>query len=158
MNTYIRFRRSIAWLVIASLTLTQSAQVAALTLASAPLAATTTAVVRPNLMYVLDDSGSMNWDFTPDYINDATVAADPGSTGGSPGDGALATVVGGVVTAIGPDGSPPSFSHKYMSKPDVVIEGGGGTGASASATYNASTQRVTAINVPLTLSSNDLND
>lgn len=147
MNTYIRFRRSIAWLVIASLTLTQSAQVAALTLASAPLAATTTAVVRPNLMYVLDDSGSMNWDFTPDYINDATVAADPGSTGGSPGDGALATVVGGVVTAIGPDGSPPSFSHKYMSKPDVVIEGGGGTGASASATYNASTQRVTAINV-----------
>ena len=38
-------------------------------LADAPLASTTSSV-KPNLMFVLDDSGSMGWDYTPDYIDD----------------------------------------------------------------------------------------
>ncbi len=46
---------------------------AALTdIASAPMANTASSVVKPNLMFVLDDSGSMNWDFMPD-----SVASDP---------------------------------------------------------------------------------
>ena len=81
-----RIRRVIAWLVIVSMTMTQASQVAALTLTTQPLAAVTTATVRPNLMFVLDDSGSMAWDYSPDYINDTTTAADPGSSGGNAGD------------------------------------------------------------------------
>ena len=131
INTTIRFRRSIAWLVMAAMTLTQSAQVYALTLATSPLAATTTSVVRPNIMYVLDDSGSMAWDFTPDYINDSTVATDPGSLGGSNGDGIRATISGGSITSI--VASAPPFNTFYSSSPAIVIQGGGGTGAVATA-------------------------
>ena len=35
-------------------------------LATSPLATSTTTVVKPNLMFVLDDSGSMDWDYLPD--------------------------------------------------------------------------------------------
>ena len=142
-----RIRRVIAWLVIVSMTMTQASQVAALTLTNQPLAAVTTATVRPNLMFVLDDSGSMAWDYSPDYINDATTAADPGSVGGNAGDGALATVSVGHVTAINPDGSPAAYSHTYLSAPTAVILGGGGTGAAATVNWNASTKKITSITV-----------
>ena len=54
---------------------------AALTdIASSPMANTASSVVKPNLMMLLDGSGSMNWDFMPD-----SVANDPAckSTGSS---------------------------------------------------------------------------
>lgn len=38
-------------------------------LASVPLVTSSTSAVRPNLMFVLDDSGSMGWDFLPDWAN-----------------------------------------------------------------------------------------
>jgi len=45
---------------------------AALTdLGTAPLVSATTGDVLPNLMYILDDSGSMGWDYMPDYVNDS---------------------------------------------------------------------------------------
>lgn len=150
MNTlrFSGFQRVVARIVIAAMLLAQLPQAVAFTPAVAPLAATTTSVVRPNIMYVLDDSGSMAWDYTPDYINDATTAADAGSAGGSAGDGALATVSGGAVTAIGPDGSPAAFTHKYNSQPTVAITSSvGGTGASATANWNSSTKLVTSITV-----------
>ncbi|HQR03442.1 MAG: hypothetical protein JSR19_13090 [Proteobacteria bacterium] len=134
------FRRITAWCVMGAMLLTQTAQVAALTLASAPLANSTTSVVRPNIMYVLDDSGSMAWDFSPDYISYSTVAADPGSLGGTVGDGATAYVGGGTVTNICSSGAIPSncnppggWGTTYTSAPAVVIQGGGGTGATAHA-------------------------
>ncbi|NIO40776.1 MAG: hypothetical protein GTO41_11715, partial [Burkholderiales bacterium] len=37
-------------------------------IAPAPLANASTAVVKPNLMFILDDSGSMGWDYMPDYV------------------------------------------------------------------------------------------
>lgn len=40
-------------------------------IASAPLATSSTAVVKPNLMFILDDSGSMDWDYMPDHVNDS---------------------------------------------------------------------------------------
>ncbi len=128
-------RRIIAWLVVTSMTLTQATQVAALTLASSPLAASTTSVVRPNLMYVLDDSGSMAWDFTPDYINDATVAVDPGSQAGAAGDGIKTTISGGHVATV--VATSPPFNTRYTSAPSVIILGGGGTGASATVNFAA---------------------
>lgn len=39
-------------------------------LSTAPLVTSSTATVRPNLLWVLDDSGSMDWDYLPDWAND----------------------------------------------------------------------------------------
>ena len=39
-------------------------------LATIPLATASPSVVKPNLMFVLDDSGSMGWDYLPDNVND----------------------------------------------------------------------------------------
>ena len=43
---------------------------APVTLATTPLANSTTTVVKPNLMFILDNSGSMSQDYTPDYMSD----------------------------------------------------------------------------------------
>ena len=59
----------IAWASMCLLAFIPVAQAATVTLATAPLANSTTSVVRPNIMYVLDDSGSMFFDYTPDYID-----------------------------------------------------------------------------------------
>jgi type IV pilus assembly protein PilY1 len=39
-------------------------------LSKVPLANSTTTSVLPNLMFILDNSGSIEQDYTPDYIND----------------------------------------------------------------------------------------
>src|ERR1039457_5079533 len=39
---------------------------ASVALASSPLATASTSTVMPNLMFMLDDSGSMDWDYMPD--------------------------------------------------------------------------------------------
>lgn len=49
-------------------------------LADVPLAQSTTATVRPNLFYILDDSGSMMQQYTPDYVSDRW------GSGSGPGD------------------------------------------------------------------------
>lgn len=43
---------------------------ASVNLATAPLANATTTQVLPNIMFTLDDSGSMGWDFMPDWVGD----------------------------------------------------------------------------------------
>ncbi|MCK9283380.1 MAG: PilC/PilY family type IV pilus protein [Rhodocyclaceae bacterium] len=138
-------RRFVALFVTVALVCTQAADAIALTIANSPLAASTTTAVRPNLMYVLDDSGSMAWDYTPDYINDATVT-DPTNAGvgppGSAGDTGQVTIADGevaTITAIG--------GNSYYEQPTVVIEGGGGTGAAATANWNSSTKKITSVTV-----------
>lgn len=37
-------------------------------ISSAPLANVTASVVKPNLMFIMDDSGSMDWDYMPDWM------------------------------------------------------------------------------------------
>lgn len=137
-------RRPVAYLLIFLLSYGQALQAATLSLATTPLAATTTSVVRPNLMYVLDDSGSMGWDYTPDYINDATVT-DPTNAGitppGSAGDRGTATVSGGVITAISAIGGN-IYEH---GTPTVLIQGAG-TGAAATVTL-AANKTIASVNV-----------
>lgn len=41
-------------------------------LASAPLSSTSASVVRPNILFTLDDSGSMDWSYLPDYAGGTT--------------------------------------------------------------------------------------
>ena len=53
-------------LIGASLALPPPALAQTVELATSPMASSTTSVVKPNLMFVLDDSGSMDWDYLPD--------------------------------------------------------------------------------------------
>ena len=46
------------------------AQAGLLNIATDPLGTATTSN-KPNVMFILDDSGSMGQDYTPDYVNDA---------------------------------------------------------------------------------------
>lgn len=38
-------------------------------IANAPLASASSTVVKPNIMFILDDSGSMGWEYLPDSVN-----------------------------------------------------------------------------------------
>ncbi|MDO8934184.1 MAG: hypothetical protein Q7U97_17460, partial [Rhodocyclaceae bacterium] len=40
-------------------------------LATTPLITPSSSNVKPNLYFVLDDSGSMDWDYLPDWVNDS---------------------------------------------------------------------------------------
>src|ERR1700693_2249416 len=70
MNIRFSLRRIGALAAIACLgllaTLRVEAQVA--DIADVPLANSPSTSVLPNLMYILDDSGSMNWNYMPDQI------------------------------------------------------------------------------------------
>lgn len=46
-------------------------------LASSPLVTSSTTSVLPNIMFILDDSGSMDWDYMPDWANDNGYASRP---------------------------------------------------------------------------------
>ncbi|MDZ4203006.1 MAG: PilC/PilY family type IV pilus protein [Gallionella sp.] len=41
---------------------------ASVTLATSPLATSTTSTVKPNLMFIIDNSGSMDWEYMPDSV------------------------------------------------------------------------------------------
>jgi type IV pilus assembly protein PilY1 len=76
--TLIKFKLSLkeqylkAMFVFASLLFAAVASAATVSIASSPLVNSTTSQVLPNLMYILDNSGSMDWNFMPDYVGDGT--------------------------------------------------------------------------------------
>lgn len=45
-------------------------------LSQIPLAKASTQPVPPNLLFILDDSGSMAWDYTPDFVDDSLCRSD----------------------------------------------------------------------------------
>lgn len=57
-------------MLAACLALPLTAQTATITLATSPLATSTTSTVKPNVLMVLDNSGSMDWDHMPDDDGD----------------------------------------------------------------------------------------
>lgn len=61
----------VTWLVGLAGLCINVAQAAMTDLASAPLATSSNTAVRPNLMFILDNSGSMGWNYMPDYVNDS---------------------------------------------------------------------------------------
>ncbi|OQW68578.1 MAG: hypothetical protein BVN34_07735 [Proteobacteria bacterium ST_bin12] len=77
------------------LTLTMNHSYAALTdLGNAPLVSATTGDVLPNLMYILDNSGSMGFNYMPDYVNDTNKCKNPTSSSSSSSTSATAFTSG----------------------------------------------------------------
>lgn len=79
-------------------------------LAQAPLATSATAVVKPNIMFILDDSGSMGRDGTPDYVDDSGTPAGCYDAG----DDSTGTITG-AADACGL-GDPPYMTPDYNSQ------------------------------------------
>ncbi len=73
-----------ALLALGVLAAATPAQASTVDISNAPLANANASVVQPNLMFILDDSGSMDWDFMPDWSNDNFCRA-AGATGTSSG-------------------------------------------------------------------------
>jgi type IV pilus assembly protein PilY1 len=63
-------RQLLSVALAASFALPLPALAASVALATSPLATSTTSTVKPNLLFVLDNSGSMNWDHMPDDNSD----------------------------------------------------------------------------------------
>jgi type IV pilus assembly protein PilY1 len=57
------------------------ATAATVAIASAPLVSATTTQVLPNLMYILDNSGSMGSEYMPDYVDDGNKCKSTGTSG-----------------------------------------------------------------------------
>lgn len=65
-------RRLLLCLALAAgLALPLQARAGSVALATAPLATSSTSTVKPNVLFILDDSGSMGWDYLPDWANDS---------------------------------------------------------------------------------------
>src|SRR5262245_61812681 len=77
MNTIKSLTRSklLCALVSLAVIMPQGAFAAnAVTLAEAPLLSSTTSAVKPNILFTLDDSGSMNYTYTPDWASSSQSA------------------------------------------------------------------------------------
>jgi len=70
MKRYFTLASYILFLGLVSLVSALPVQAATVALATSPLATSTTSVVKPNVLLVLDDSGSMAWDHMPDDASD----------------------------------------------------------------------------------------
>jgi type IV pilus assembly protein PilY1 len=62
--------RLLSMLIAASLAAPLPAQAATVALATSPLASSTTSAVKPNVLLLMDNSGSMDWDHMPDDAAD----------------------------------------------------------------------------------------
>ncbi len=62
--------RSLCALLLLCVATVSTTLAGTLNLTTVPLATATTTVVKPNLMFILDNSGSMNWDYMPDWVVD----------------------------------------------------------------------------------------
>lgn len=71
MKTLAAIRRGKAVLILAALQLSPGLVLAAVTdIANNPLATSANSNLRPNILFVLDDSGSMGWNYMPDSVGD----------------------------------------------------------------------------------------
>lgn len=70
MMTFLKNKLFQAGIFCLSLISVAIVNAAPISLADAPLSTSTNSSVLPNLMFVLDNSGSMGWDYMPDYVDD----------------------------------------------------------------------------------------
>ena len=66
----------------AALVMAGPAQSGLIDIATSPLVVSNLNSVKPNLLFILDDSGSMDWDYAPDYVGeDSSIGQNCRSTG-----------------------------------------------------------------------------
>ena len=75
-----------------SLLMIQTVAAGTLTLATEPMGSSTGSTVKPNMMFILDDSGSMSSDYMPDYVDDSRCAGSSGLTSCKLGDPPFSSV------------------------------------------------------------------
>jgi len=82
MRTALPQSRSFSWLCQAAIlgAMAFHAHAGVTDLADKPLANATTVDILPNIFFILDDSGSMDWDYMPDYVNDSYCRDNDGTT------------------------------------------------------------------------------
>ena len=90
----------------------QFAQAANTDIANQPLAQAATGV-QPNIMYLLDTSGSMAWDYLPDYVNDGQSSSTTAACydAGDDNDPATGLISGNPDACIA--GDPPFMSSDF---------------------------------------------
>ena len=111
-------RRALCLLLAFQLGLPLESMAATISFAQQPMASATATVVKPNLMFVLDDSGSMDWDYTPDYVNDSAKCFDSGDDDSGAITGTRDTCLVGMPPYMSPD-----FNKTYYS-PEIVYKAG----------------------------------
>lgn len=74
------FRRIAIGLALIAPLLMQPASASETKLADVPLVNATTVSILPNIYFILDDSGSMGWNYMPDYVNDGSYCRGSGSS------------------------------------------------------------------------------
>ncbi|MHB1359631.1 MAG: pilus assembly protein [Rhodocyclaceae bacterium] len=117
MNTSIGYHKHIATALLtsAALALTGAVQAAPTDLATMPLITPGVSSVRPNLMFIMDNSGSMDWDYLPDWIYRTGENLCKGTTG-----------TANVRCCRRPDGAAGSWSCLPQDAAGVNLDGSGG--------------------------------
>ena len=99
----------LGWMLLA----VGQAQAAVTDISNNPLSTASGTVVRPNVMFVLDDSGSMKWNYMPDYVNTSNKCRTGNSGRGTASCSGLGTNTGG--GALEDGGAPPVFNYQMNS-------------------------------------------
>ena len=76
MKTLLKMKQLSTFIIVASLWLPTLSHAANVLIAQQPLVNMGTSDVLPNIMFVLDNSGSMGRNFTPDWVDDSPYGAD----------------------------------------------------------------------------------
>lgn len=97
----------LGWLLL----LVSQAQAAVTDISNNPLSTASGTVVRPNVMFLLDDSGSMNWNYMPDYVNASNKCREDINGRGTGSCNGINTG-GGALTE---GGDPPVFNYQMNS-------------------------------------------
>ena len=100
-NYVIPIKRLLAYALAANLAAQPA--FAQVTISQLPLASAGGNNIVPNLLFTLDNSGSMDWQFVPDYVDPATVLAVSGSNS-SPNNPCMSTSAGSTICV---EGDPP---------------------------------------------------
>lgn len=123
------------------------AQSGLLTIATDPLGTSTTSI-KPNIMFILDDSGSMGADYMPDFVNDGhnppsstSACVDTADDGGNIGGGPDACVFGD------PPYNSPDLNGMYYNPAIVYRPGAKEDGTDIKIMNRANTANWTAVDV-----------
>lgn len=79
-NKLVGLRPLATSLALITTLMAQTTEASETKLADIPLANAPTVAILPNIYFILDDSGSMDWDYMPDYVNNQNYCRGSGAT------------------------------------------------------------------------------